>query len=236
MGYDGYLYHITGEAEAACIMRDGLKPLIGERAKLAGEQSPAIYLSDERNLPTWKGILYRPVVLQVDVRGITGLTCRLYCFYNEYCTDKPIGPERIKRVFDTGSDNGNMKELCMQYIDIISEVVTIIVRYYSDRLWMYDMDYVKSILGTLVYSLRGLDYSVCTEEEIVERIKRAGDDGESTFLDRYLFDSYDCKDRLYEMLVKYPKDEIAELRTELYEFIKTTFKPYLEIDTGGISV
>ena len=66
-----YLYHITAYKNLPSILKNGLKPAIGEHSKLVHETEPAIFLCNHRDIPYWKIILGISTVLQIDETAVT---------------------------------------------------------------------------------------------------------------------------------------------------------------------
>lgn len=65
-----YLYHVTDQAAATGILKNGISPMIGQRSRLAGEEDARIYLTEKSSLPYWKQILGQATILQIDASGL----------------------------------------------------------------------------------------------------------------------------------------------------------------------
>ena len=109
-------YHLTTEDNAKKILKEGLKPMIGDNSSLVEESKPAIYLSDFESIIYWKIILDRNVILQVDC-DIEPKKCN-YSLYNEYILHREIPAEKIQ--ISTFCESNSEYKSCMKnYVMII---------------------------------------------------------------------------------------------------------------------
>lgn len=102
-------YHVTPVENLDSILRDGLRPVIGDRSLALGEPAPRIYLFPSRDdcdtaLSSWLGDCFEDVeedglvILAVNVEG---LALESEVEYELACTEL-IVPERIVDVLDEG--------------------------------------------------------------------------------------------------------------------------------------
>lgn len=223
-----YYYHLTSKENAAKILKDGLKPMLGENSMLVSEERPAIYLCKRKDLPYWKILLKREVILQVEESDGMQIERIDYGEYSEYLCSTEIPAEKIKRVYIKMDSIQAMKDLCLSYIITFSRCTEIAARHYNYP----DQDYgaeLEELLDCSLAAALNLDYSVLSRREIKNELINHGDNGCYTFLDTYLDDDV----RMYEQLVRYPEDKFAEKRAKLYQYIKKAFKGCLNVNTGG---
>lgn len=225
-----YFYHLTDKENLKSILTSGLEPRIGENSKRAQEEENQIYLCKRCDLPYWKILLKKNIVLQIKDINEDETRAYPYNLYDEYLYDKNIPAENIKRVYTPAPTEKHMKRLCQSYIESLNRITTTFARYCYDKDgYEIQTDQLEQSMHCLLYCLNNLDYSVCTKKEIRQQLKADGECGEYTFLDTYL----DTGHRLYEQLILYEGMELIEERTKLYNYIKTTFKGCLDINTGG---
>lgn len=225
-----YLYHITANKNLPSILKNGLKPAIGEHSKLVHETEPAIFLCNRRDIPYWKIILGISTVLQIDETAVTDKELYKYSLYTETLCHNAIPPNAIKHVYGPKPTKKHMRDLCESYMWSLSSLTTRIARYYM--YYQDDQDYhddIETSIDATLAVVNNLDYSVYTKDEIKKILKNIGDCGEYSFVDEYLNTGH----RMYVQLLYYPKDDLTGKRTKLYDYIHTTFYGCLRVNTGG---
>ena len=239
-----YLYHVTDQAAAAEILKNGISPMIGQRSRLAGEEDARIYLTEKSSLPYWKQILGQATILQIDASGLE--TERMerfeYVQYSEWTYDKPIDPKWIARsTIQAHLTDAKHRELCLSFVDAISQISILFARYVTfgddddaeKKEWAKDcFDYCQGVCRTMQYVLPHLDFHLVSAKDLRTHLKTMGDGG-CTLCDRYepWFITTDHPMRLWQLLGRYA------LKTEetdwLYNWLKETFPRRLRVDTGG---
>lgn len=227
------LYHLTTQNKIPSILYKGLLPGLGSNSGKIDEHEEGIYLCDIRDVKYWQILLDCDTL--IEVVGIKPEDCekRPYSSYSEYIYKDSIPPRMVHRVKMPRQSNEAMRELCLSYMASMSYACVASARYYN---YLQDdedkEEYRYSMLAYLDMVLAvidKLDYRVLTEGEKEKWLIEYGEDGAYTFLDTYL----NTDTKLYQELICYPDDEFTEKRTQLYEFIKETFKQQLHLNTGG---
>lgn len=225
-----YLYHLTDAKNLPNILKNGLKPGIGERSQVVGEEIPAIYLSKRADIPYWRIILGQTVLLQISNVDELNLEYFQYSCYGEYLCKEVIKPENIKRIYINKPTEQHMKDLCLNYLFSISQVIEYVIRFYHNQTSLTESDIYKMLESCLLVVNR-LDYSVMDKKEIKRILEDYGDSGGYTMVDTYL----NTDTRLYEQICNFKEDSLTEKCKELNNFIKTKFKGCLTVNTGGWS-
>lgn len=218
--------------------------MIGNRSQLVGEQDQRIYLTDRKSLPYWKQILGQPVILRIDVSGLDEKNMEFfeYSQYSEWMYSKSVDPKWITRSnVHTCLANDQHRDLCLSFIDTISQISIMFARYitfYHDKddikkaLALDCLDYCKDICKTMRYILPNLDFGLVSAKDLRTHLKLVGDGG-CTLCDTYEpgFSKMDYPIRLWQLLGQH------ELKTDetvwLYDWLKKTFPRRLRVDTGG---
>lgn len=239
-----YLYHVTDKASAADILKNGIRPMIGDRSRLAGEESERIYLTEKASLPYWERILGQSAILRIDVSGLEpkNMKCFKYGQYSEWIYDKAIDPHWITRSnIQTRLTDDQHRELCLSFVDSISQISIMFARYVT----LYDdtdedkkeraldyLDYCKDVCGTMQYVLPNLDFELVSANDLRKHLKIMGDGG-CTLCDRYepWFITTDHPMRLWQLLGKHERKTKETIW--LYNWLKKTFPRRLRVDTGG---
>lgn len=241
---DKYLYHVTDQATAAKILKNGLCPMIGHRSRLAGEEDERIYLTEKSSLPYWEQILGQTTVLRIDASGLE--TERMerfeYVQYSEWTYDKPIDPKWITRsTIQAHLTDTKHRELCLSFVDTISQISILFARYVTfgddddaeKKEWAMDcFDYCQGVCRTMQYVLPHLNFHLVSAKDLRTHLKTMGDGG-CTLCDRYepWLATTDHPMRLWQLLGRHA------LKTEetawLYNWLRETFPRRLRVDTGG---
>lgn len=241
---DKYLYHVTDQATAAKILKNGLCPMIGHRSRLAGEEDERIYLTEKSSLPYWEQILGQTTVLRIDASGLE--TERMerfgYVQYSEWAYDKPIDPKWIARsTIQAHLTDAKHRELCLSFVDTISQISILFARYVTfgddddaeKKEWAMDcFDYCQGVCRTMQYVLPHLDFHLVSAKDLRTHLKTMGDGG-CTLCDRYepWLATTDHPMRLWQLLGRHA------LKTEetiwLYNWLRETFPRQLRVNTGG---
>lgn len=231
MNCNKYLYHVTTSDKLESILRNGLIPKIDENGKAVGEYKSAIYLCDCENVGKWKAVLGCDTVLRISNIDFDSLIDRNYGFLHEYINYNKIEPKNIEKVA-MYTTKQQVEGLCSNYTLHLCYLVCIIVRYYDGY---YDDDkafieeWIKHTIRVTIDVMRRLNFGSVRHEVIADALINYGVEGEYTFLDTYNNTKY----RLYEQIIRFPKDDLYDLRKELYDFIVETYKDHLHIYTGG---
>lgn len=222
-----YFYHLTDKDALPGILKNGLIPQIGPRSESAKETENFVFLCRHKDIPYWKILINKPVLLRVyldqEKTEEYGYDC-----YSEYLVKDKIPPENIKRVYPKIDTVKAMKDLCVSYIYTFSHLVTDFARYYRGDDYV-NKERLETQLTVLKIGTQNLDYSSLTKKEIRKELKDAGENGGYTFVDRYM----NTDRRLYEQLLYYPEDDFFESRKWLNRTIKNIFKGCLKVNTGG---
>lgn len=241
---DKYLYHVTDQATAAKILKNGLCPMIGHRSRLAGEEDERIYLTEKSSLPYWEQILGQTTVLRIDASGLE--TKRMerfeYVQYSEWTYDKPIDPKWIARsTIQAHLTDAKHRELCLSFVDTISQISILFARYVTfgddddaeKKEWAMDcFDYCQGVCRTMQYVLPHLNFHLVSAKDLRTHLKTMGDGG-CTLCDRYepWLATTEHPMRLWQLLGRHA------LKTEetawLYNWLRETFPRRLRVDTGG---
>lgn len=227
-----YYYHLTTKDKLPEILKNGLKPQIGENAAIAGEEKPAIYLCRLKDLPYWKIILDRIIVLKVKDITVTMDDIYDYSMYSEYVYDKTIPVKSIARIYTPKPTLGQMQKLCIDYIYNLSKTTIAIARFYNNHVNNSEIrQIINKRLDCTLNVLANLDYATLDTENIRNELKEMGKSGDYTFLDTYM----NTDKKLYQMLIEYPEDDLTEKRQALYNYIIKTFDKCLDVYTGGFT-
>lgn len=222
-------YHLTTEENAKRILKEGLK---------INNEEEGIFLCKKHDIPYWMIVLNLSAIL--EIRGLE--ECNIeeydnYIEYQEYVYKKDIEPDKISRRTMRPRKKKAMEYLCYQYLNSLSAftVDCAVYYFYADDpdIEGYDgeerLEDLKCYADALLAVLPNLNYSLLSKDDIKQYLKQLGNSGEYT-----ICDSYEPTGRkLYVQLIHYPEDEVSEKRRKIYEYIKTTFKGCLSINTGG---
>jgi len=225
-------YHLTTEENAAKILVEGLKPVVGDRSKAIHDERTGIFLCKRKCIAYWQIILNLQEVLEVT--GIDAEKSYSYNYgdYEEFIYEKEIPASNIKRTNIKPGKIRAMRRLCISYISTISRFCELCARYY-DAKSKYGKELYEDLdawADTLLYVLPNLNYKLCSKSKIVSEIEYAGQElCAYTLCDKY----YDTGKRLYQMLLEYPADELTEKRNKIHNLIKMNLDGCLEVDTGG---
>ena len=237
-----YLYHLTDTNTAKRILQEGLKPLIGERSRIVEEEEARIYLSDKKSIPYWKILLEKNVLLRIDAEKLNPEKLDHYPYqeYEEWTYSEPIQPEwiHVSRA-NTEISPEQYKELCLSFLDSISQVCVQFARYVSyyddpELDWREYAENCKescmSSCKVLQHTLTKLDFSCLDNKKLQEHLKAAGD-GAYTLCDFYEFEWNDHPIRLWQLLGTH---KLANSSTKwLYAWLRHTFPRKLRVNTGG---
>ena len=225
-------YHLTTKDKVKNILKKGLKPSIGEKSKIAGETEPAIYLSDKDSIAYWAIILGYDTILEVDCEVDRDFN---YGLYKEYLSYNSIPPERISKssVYVSHLEYYiAMQKICINYLSDISLYCSNCAYYYGRPQYNTKElhDRINHQAKALLFVVNNLNYPlVLTKENIINEIQNLGESGAYTICDVYC----NSGKRLYQMLIEYPDDDLAEDRKKIYDYICKTFDGCLEVNTGG---
>lgn len=239
-----YLYHVTDPATATKILKNGLRPMIGHRSRLAGEEDERIYLTEKSSLPYWKQILRQTTVLRIDALGLE--TERMewfgYSQYSEWTYDKPIDPKWITRSnTQVRLTDAQHRELCLSFVDTILQISILFARYVTfgdddnrkNKEWAKDcFRQCQDTCRTMQYVLPHLDFHLVSAKDLRTHLKVMGDGG-YTLCDRYepWFATTDHPMRLWQLLGQHALKTTETLWG--YHWLREAFPRRLRVDTGG---
>lgn len=242
-----HFYHLTTTEALPEILKNGLKPMLGERSKLVGDTEEMICLCEYHDIAYWRIILGLDIVLQIDATKVdlTDKDRHDYSYYSELICKHEIPADAIK-IYKQNIKvkKAPMMDLAESYMSNISHLCVLAARYYTYK--DTDMcpnylthDYMENSFKSLLTTLKNIDFSVVTNKEKRQRLRELGD-GNYSFVDRYEYDhSYNpnekqkVRPRLYTMLMKYEKDDLYEYRHDIFKLITQNFKGCLDVNTGG---
>lgn len=233
-----YLYHVTSPLSTWEIMKKGLIPQIGTHTEMNMQTKPAVFLCEKKDVPYWAKLLGKNTALRIDTDKLDKDLIEgpyQYTNYSEYLYGKPIpvtaiAPAKFKKLTPEQE-----KKQCLEYIYTASHACEKIARYYLDR--NIDAEYKKDIelfiesaIPCMLYTAGKMDFSLVSEKDMRDTVRKIADGG-FPFTDRCDFQNENC--RLYEKLTQYGTDRFSGIRLQLHDFIKNTFAPVLDMDTGG---
>ncbi len=225
-------YHLTAEANLAGILKDGLIPQFGNNSNIILDHRKAVFLCKEEDIAYWQIILGLPILL--EVRDIDPSYEFEYSHYKEYLYEGIIQPEQITVIThnaETYRTKKVMTTLCSSYLIGLSMFTRACAYYYNNQLECTEEDmFAEAQSFTAV--LDKLDYSVADMSEWQNYLKAFGEDGEYTFCDTYC----NTETKLWQQLIKYPSDSLAEARQQIYDFIDKTFPFAKTLNTGGLEI
>ena len=225
-----YLYHVTTKDKCRDILVNGLIPSIGEQSEKVSENKPAIYLCDYEEVGKWKIVLGKDTVLRIKNTNENLLEIRDYPSFHEYICFNKIEPYNIE-LTNVNSTKQQMQELCCDYTLHLCCLVTKIIRYYDGY---YDNDekveeWIRHTAKSTMEIMNRFNFDLVKNKRIISTLVNAALEGEYTFLDTYNNTEY----RLYEQIIRFPKDDLYDVRKELHDFITKTYEKCLHINTGG---
>lgn len=226
-------YHLTSESCLAGILEKGLVPQRGARSNSVCEDRSAVFLCKEEDIPYWQILLNQPVLLKVDM---TSPIVETFCYscYNEYLYDGIISPEHLSVITHNASSyrtNDVMTVLCRSYLDSISRFTCDCAYYYSGQA-NYPEDYLLDAANSLIAVLSNLNYNITDMSMWEKYVADCGSEGEYTFCDWYC----ETDSKLWEQLIKYPSDNLADARQWIYDFVDEMFPFAKTLSTGGLTL
>ncbi len=232
------LYHVTKKEKLKEIMKEGLKPQIGENSALCFEQEPSVYLCDRKSAVYWAIMLDADTVIRVQHDFAEGEVEEYqHSSVKEYITSVVIPSECLKRDYGVITEKSRakaMRELCEDYIHGLSYICTEYARYYTNDghgtyMSKYLHDYLASATRATIKVMENLDYSVMPPAEIRSLLREIGENGGYTYDDKYMDSGF----RLYQMLRRYPSDDLEIFRKHLYKLMTKKLKGTFRVNTGG---
>lgn len=130
-------YHLTSETEVGSILKNGLKPLIGENSESVGETEERVYLTDYDSVKYWSRLLNRNVLLEVDMDKEIQFSYQYgdaVSTYNEFYVYSSIEPSRIHQIEmpELPDDEVNVSIL-LDYSYTLTSLCNEIISYYVDK-------------------------------------------------------------------------------------------------------
>lgn len=238
-----YYYHLTTPENAEIIMKNGLKPMLGENAKSIKDVKPALCLCTEKSVDAWAILLGVNTVIKLTVPSENKLEQITDC----HCTDEfhygeTIPAKYLIESYTIEPSKDILNELRSDYIMSLSRFCELCARYYTEGTGWKDGGELQEEIeediemygNALIPVIPRLNYPEMNRQDIQNELRMFGDSGAYTFCDEYVI-YYDKKPtkRLYQMLIEYPDDKFTELRKSVYKLIKENFKYCLRTNTGG---
>lgn len=241
-----YYYHLTQPEFVGTIREEGLKPMLGERAKSIGDKKEKLCLCSKSSIDAWAIMLETNTVIKVTVPNEDKMKLvDLTKISDEYNYEGMVPPEYIVDIFTVRPKKTILDQLRYDYIWGLSEFCTDCARYYTelensnpDEEYLKELKEAIQITGELLLPvIPRLSYQDMSREERKAILKSIGNQGAYTFCDDYYVDIEEGKPikRLYQMLTEYPDDELTELRRTINKLIKENFKYCLRVNTGGFT-
>lgn len=236
-------YHLTTPEAAKIIMKEGLKPMLGERSKSIKEENPALYLCTKASLDAWAIMLGLNTAVKVTIPNKKKLEVISKApNSDEYRYDGAIPAKCITDILTVTPSESVLKQLRKDYIAALSQFCVLCARYYTEGTgWKDGGELQAEIEENIEYYGTGLlpviprlNYAEMDRKEIRDMLHILGDSGAYTFCDDYDIDIGEKPiKRLYQMLIEYPDDKFTDIRKAIYKLIKTNFKYCLRTNTGG---
>lgn len=237
-------YHLTQPEFLDAIMQDGLKPMLGDRAKSICDKKEKLCLCTEYSIDAWAIMLGTNTVLKIQIPDERNLKeVDQNQLSDEWDYNGVIPPENIIEQFTIHPKKSVLDSLRKEYIYGLSEFCEFCARYYTElAVKVSDVEYLEylkdciRIYGEcLIPVIPRLKYPEMSKEERKAILKSIGNSGEYTFCDDYYVHVEEGKPikRLYQMLTEYPNDEFTELRQTISKMIKENFRYCLRVNTGG---
>lgn len=239
-----YYYHLTTPENISSIMRDGLKPMLGERSLSIKEDTPALCLCSKKGIDAWSILLGLNTVLKVMIPSEDNLIqVSDYADADEYRYNGIIPPECIIETYKIRPSKKTLETLRFDYVENLSEFCVLCARYYTEGTGWNNGDALEAeikediqILGeALIPVIPRLKYQESSRKDKRVMLKQIGAAGGYSFCDDYCPGYGNSKPikRLYQKLIEYPNDEFTEIRKKIYNIIKSNFKYCLRTNTGG---
>ena len=225
-----YLYHVTDKQAAAEILQSHcLRPKQGPRTQMTGDV-PGIYLCGRKDIAIWQLLLGKSATLQIPLADIPDTyEIGKYDGYEEYLVKQSIRSEQIKdvskQIHKEELDQAN-QTLCCSQLWQISHICHAYAEHYTKQ---YSIPYLADWTKVVLFSLKRLDYRKADPTQLKATIDDMRKECAFAFTDTYC----NTKNRLWEQLIHYPKDETTKIRQELHAFIKNNLKTVYHEDTGG---
>ena len=238
-----YFYHLTTPEGVAAIMKEGLKPMLGERSLSIGDTGKKICLCTKESVDAWAILLGLDTVLKLTVpseEDLIDVSCGETT--DEYHYKYPIPADYIISVSKINPSGEALDELRCDYIVSLSRFCELCARYYTEGTGWRDGGVIQQSIEeeieaygeAMIPVVPRLKYQEMDRKEIRTFLKDCGENGMFTFCDEYAVGvSKEPAKRLYQMLVEYPDDQFTMLRKAVNGLIRQNFKNCLRVNTGG---
>lgn len=245
--HNKYYYHVTTKDKLPDIMKDGLKPMVGENASAVNEEEPAVYLCRRRDIPYWLVLTNGNTVLKIDRHGLNlPLKSWAYDNYEEYTTDKGIDPKWISRTPFPGRHDRleAMRDLARSHVYALSYMCFSALR--TEWQWLTDnlseeaeaelINDAKVIAEDITINIgimSRIDFTAISQQEIAKIVRgHSNNDCYVTFADSYFNkdlnpDIPDAGKRCWQHLANVELPELKDACLKLHKFIKKVIPPYV---------
>lgn len=237
------LYHVTKKNLLTKILKEGLRPSLGNNGLLCDEDANTLWLCPLESVPSWCILLQGDVVIRVDGfpdKNIMGH--RSYTEYEEYWTNEGIPAARLS-VTDPPTKqelHEVMRHLTRNYLHFMSHDCIAMIR--ADESWegTDEVDKVAEYTLKNLEIIKRLDFSVNSQETYRKEILRISNDECGFTFSDYYYPGCDPEEypdagrRCFERIVNLP-GKLGEAGRQYGAFIRKTFSDVVlyPTDIGG---
>lgn len=233
-------YHVTTKEKLPGIMTKGLIPQMGRNSEWAGEESPALFLTDRQSLPYWCILTNGDTVLKIDKNAIPkNAKTYNYTNYDEIIIHDAIDTGYIKTAtFPTKEQlTIAMHYLAAGYIRVISSMCYSAIRtewelldkditHEERKSLTEDAKTIAAEITGIIKIMENINFEILTPEEMADIVtKHSNNDCFITFADTYFDKSRkdeipDAGKRCWQHLANIQINEMRTACLELHKFIK----------------
>lgn len=229
------LYHVTTKENLESILKKGLIPNYkSKNSKFINDNRKGIFLCDKKSIPYWMIILKCDTILKITIETELINTSFSYTLYNELIYDEIIPADKIRKIKPPTKTilNFTRETLCDSIIRSLSNITHACATFYNKNGdYEYYKDYINGRTAGIKATGERIDIHKVSDKKLKQMLREFGDDGEFTFCDTYM----NTPVRLWEQLIRYPKDDTYKNRKYIHDFIKSHFKNVLYTNTGGFT-
>lgn len=236
-------YHLTNEEEAASILKNGLKPLIGKNSESVGETEERVYLTDYDSVKYWAMLLNKNILLEVAMDKEISYSCQYgdgVSSYKEFFVYSDIEASRIRQIKmpELQDDEVNVSIL-LDYSFTLTSLCNDIISYYVDKSTVfYDEDEMIEEVTHIINAMKYLLKPTKTINDLKNRIRRCHTEMCIAWDTMYI-DSPDYPDvcglRKCDIIsVIEPDKKSITVRKQLTELIRTLYEDCFDIEYSDI--